>query len=196
MLFPVASPKVIENARQLKALDPIYLYTETTGFGPEDVVIEIGIVDAKGDLVFESLVNPNKAIPADSSAVNGITDDMVANAPQWKDTWPQVKKLLSNRIVGIYNSEFDLRLIKQTQMHCCGSWEFDPRRAFCAMRLYAAFYGDWNPRTNGFRIHKLEQAGKQCNIPLPNSHHAVDDARLTAALMDHIANYPVKQPNQ
>ena len=194
MLFPVASPKVIERAKQIRALDPLYLDTETTGFGPDDVVIEIGIVDAKGDLVFESLVNPNKPIPEESSAINGITDEMVADAPTWKDIWEKVDQVLKNRIVGIYNAEFDLRLLKQTHNHCCGAWNFDNRKAFCAMRMYAAFYGDWNPRSNGYRLQKLEQAGRNCQIALPNSHHAVDDARLTAAVMEYIANYQGK-PN-
>jgi len=192
MLFPVASPKVIERAKQIRALDPLYLDTETTGFGPDDVVIEIGIVDAKGDLVFESLVNPNKPIPKESSAINGITDEMVADAPTWKDIWEKVDQVLKNRIVGIYNAEFDLRLLKQTHNHCCGVWNFDNRKAFCAMRMYAAFYGDWNPRSNGYRLQKLEQAGRNCQIALPNSHHAVDDARLTAAVMEYIANYQGK----
>lgn len=194
MLFSVASPKVIERAKQIRALDPLYLDTETTGFGSDDVVIEIGIVDAKGDLVFESLVNPNKPIPKESSAINGITDEMVADAPTWKDIWEKVDQVLKNRIVGIYNAEFDLRLLKQTHNYCCGAWNFDNRKAFCAMRMYAAFYGDWNPRSNGYRLQKLEQAGRNCQIALPNSHHAVDDARLTAAVMEYIANYQGK-PN-
>ena len=189
MLFPVASPKVIENARQIRALNPVYLDTETTGFGVDDVVIQIGIVDVNGEVLLDSLVNPNKPIPPASIAVHGISDEMVANAPQWKQIWPDVAQILTKSIVGMYNAEFDLRLLRQTHELNGGTWAIDERRFFCAMRQYAAFYGDYNARSSDFRLHKLEQAGAQSNITLPNSHNAVDDARLTAALMDYIAQY-------
>ncbi len=57
------------------------------------------------------------------------------------------------------------------------------------MKLYSAFYGERSLRGNSFRFHKLEAAGAACRIPLPNSHRAVDDARLTAALFKYIAHY-------
>jgi DNA polymerase-3 subunit epsilon len=192
MLFPVASPKVIENARQVRRLNPVYLDTETTGFADTDVVIEIGIVDANGAMLFDSLVNPNRPIPPASIAVHGITNEMVSEAPQWMDIWPQIEKILNMHIIGMYNAEFDLRLLRQTHQHYGGNWNLDERRVFCAMRLYAAFYGDYNARTNGFRMHKLDQAGAQCEITLPNSHRALDDARLTAAIMDYIAKFVPK----
>ncbi len=192
MLFPVASPKVIENARQIRGLSPVYLDTETTGFAEDDVVIEIGIVDVNGIVLLDTLVKPNKPIPPASIVVHGITDEMVADAPQWLEVWPEVEKILNTHIIGMYNAEFDLRLLRQTHQRYGGKWTLDERRVFCSMRLYAAFYGDYNARTNGFRMHKLEQAGAQSEISLPNSHHAVDDARLTAALMDYIALYSPK----
>ena len=206
MSFPVASPIVIENARQIRALNPVYLDTETTGFARDDVVVQIGIVDANGEVILDTLVNPNKPIPPASIAVHGISDEMVADAPQWKEIWPDVVQILNRSIVGMYNAEFDLRLMRQThEMNGGGTWTVDKNRFFCAMLEYAAFYGDIIPRSSGFRkidfygddiervndyrLHKLEQAGAQCGILLPNSHRAVDDARLTAALMDYIAQY-------
>ena len=56
------------------------------------------------------------------------------------------------------------------------------------MKLFAAYYGEWNSRGNGFRSQKLEFAGRLCQIDLPNNHHAVDDARLTAALLCYLAS--------
>jgi len=57
------------------------------------------------------------------------------------------------------------------------------------MKLYAAFYGEVSKRGRGYRFHKLEAAGADCGIPLRNSHRAVDDALLTAALFKYIADY-------
>ena len=58
---------------------------ETTGFGPtRDNVVEIGCVPIDGDAVvyrWETLVNPGIAIPEHATAIHGITNRMVAAAP-------------------------------------------------------------------------------------------------------------------
>lgn len=188
-MFPVANPKVIHKVRQIQAYDPIFIDTETTGFSPDDVVIEIGVVNLEGETLFESLYKPSIPIPDGAIAVHGITETMVANAPSWKDTWPDLRSILEGRFVGMYNAEFDLRMIKQTHERYWLDWPMDDRRFFCMMKLYAAFYGQASARGRGYRFHKLEAAGAACGIPLPNSHRAVDDARLTAALFKYLANY-------
>lgn len=189
MRYPTANPKVIENAKQILELEPIFLDTETTGTGPNDVVIEVGIVDVGGNVLYDSLINPGYPIPAESISVHGISDEMVANAPLWQEAWTGIQKVLEGHVIGIYNAEFDLRLLKQTQKHFSLDWTIDSKRAFCVMKMYAAFYGDWHTKRNSYRFHKLEDAGHMSRIPLPNLHHAADDAKLTAALFTYMANY-------
>ena len=188
-MFPVAHPKVIQRARQFLAYDPIFIDTETTGFSPEDVVIEIGVVNLAGETLFESLFKPSIPIPPDTIAVHGITDEMVAGAPSWKDTWPELSTVLQDRLVGMYNADFDLRMIKQTHDRYWLDWSLDDKRFFCVMKLYAAFYGESSAYGRGYRFHKLETAGAACGIPLPNAHRAVADALLTAELFKYIANF-------
>ena len=63
---------------------PIYYDTETTGIKAEkDRVIEIAAFDPVQDRTFEALVNPGMPIPAEASAVHHITDDMVADSPDF-----------------------------------------------------------------------------------------------------------------
>jgi DNA polymerase-3 subunit epsilon len=188
-MFPLANPKVLQRARQILALDPLFIDTETTGFSPDDVVIEIGVVDLRGRTLYESLFKPAIPIPPDSIAVHGITEDMVAGSPSWKDAWPELMGVLKGRMVGMYNLDFDLRMMKQTHSRYWLDWPMDDRRFFCVMKLYAAFYGQPSPRGRGYRFHKLEAAGAACGIPLPNSHRAVDDALLTAELFKYMADY-------
>ncbi len=61
---------------------------ETTGIDPKkDAIIEISAVKVCGHKVvgeYTTLVNPKRPIPAGASAVNGITDNMVADAPDIK----------------------------------------------------------------------------------------------------------------
>ncbi|QRN82588.1 3'-5' exonuclease [Chloroflexota bacterium] len=188
-MFPKASPKVVERAKQILAYDPVFIDTETTGFTHKDVVIEIGVVDLHGKTLYKSLFKPAIPIPPDSVAVHHITEEMVADAPSWKDAWEEMEPVLKGRLVGMYNAEFDLRMMKQTHERYWLDWPLDDRHFFCVMKLYAAFYGELSTRSRGYRLHKLEAAGAASGIPLPNSHRAVDDALLTAELFRYMANY-------
>jgi len=188
-MYPVANPKVIQRARQLLAYEPIFLDTETTGFSPSDVVIEVGVVDLRGQTLFESLIKSPISIPADAIAVHHITEDMLIDAPTWKEAWETLYQVLKGRMIGAYNSDFDLRMLKQTHQRFWLDWPLEDRSFFCVMKLYAAFYGELSQRRDSFRFHKLEAAGAASGIPLPNSHRATDDAKLTGALFNYIANY-------
>ena len=188
-MFPLASPKVIQRAQQILAYQPLFIDTETTGLTENDVVIEIGVVDLAGNTLFESLVKPSIPIPPDSMAVHGISEAMVASAPSWKDIWPNLQSVLQGHFVGMYNLDFDLRMMKQTHARYWLDWPMDDKRFFCVMKLYAAFYGQPSRQGRGYRFHKLETAGAACSIPLSNAHRAVDDALLTAALFKYIAEY-------
>lgn len=192
IMFPVAHPKTMQSARDLLALNPVFLDTETTGTGPNDLIIEVGIVDLDGNVLYDGLVNPGIPIPLESSAVNEITDAMVADKPTWGQVWLDIEPVLRNRAIGIYNADFDMRLLRQSNAAAGLPWTLENNQAFCVMRLFAAWYGEWNARFNGFRSQKLAFAGNFCGIDLPNSHHAVDDARLTAALLKYLAGYVKK----
>ena len=65
--------------------DYVVFDLETTGINPErDSIIEISALKVKDHRVveeFSTLVNPGRHIPAGATAVNGITDRMVADAP-------------------------------------------------------------------------------------------------------------------
>ena len=113
---------------------------------------------------------------------------MVATADPWPVVWQEIEPILRQRAIGIYNAEFDMRLLKQSNQVHNIPWTLEDEQAFCMMKLFAAYYGEWNPRYNGFKSHKLEYAGYVCQLDLGNSHHAIDDARLTAALLRYIAS--------
>ena len=179
---------MLERARQVIELNPIFLDTETTGIGLYDLVVEVGIVDLDGNVLYNNLINPGRPIPKDSSKVHGITDDMVSDAPSLITAWSEIEDILHDRAIGMYNAEFDYRLMKQSVEHAGLSWSIQ-RTAFCVMNMFAAWYGEWNRRANNFRSQKLEFAGKFCGIDLPNNHHAIDDAKLTAALLKYLAEF-------
>ncbi len=184
--------EAVRQASQLWQANPVYLDTETTGTGPTAEIIEIAIVDQDGRLLFESMVKPRGAIEPDAIRVHGITPDQLKAASGWADVWPQAEAHLNGRRVGTYNSEFDIRMIKQSHQRSWINQRLQEEAFFCIMKLYARFYGAYDPRSRSYRWQTLEQAGQQCRIALPNSHRAKDDALLARALLEYMASWTGK----
>ena len=184
--------EVIQRAKELISRNPVYLDTETTGTGLSANILEIVVIDHDGEILIDSFVKPVGRIDPDAQAVHKITNEILAEAPRWGEVWDQVEAVLSNRLVGIYNAEFDLRLMRQSHTSSWMKWELPPgMEAFCIMKLYAQFYGDWNTRRGSYRWQSLDNAGKQCGIPLSNTHRAKDDTLLTRAIMAYMADQEV-----
>ena len=171
--------KAIQTAREYANFKPVFLDTETTGLHNTAEIVEISMVDHDGDVLLDTLVKPIHTIPWDVTQVHGITDEMVVGAPAWPEVWPQVEKTLEGRYVGIYNAEFDLRMMKQSHLLNGLSWTVSQNRFFCIMKLYAKFYG-------AGRWQKLDSAGRQCGLTLPNTHRAKDDTLLARAVFEHM----------
>ncbi len=65
---------------------PIYYDTETTGVKPgKDRIIEIAAFDPTNNRTFCTFTNPECPIPAESTAITSITDEMVKDAPLIKE---------------------------------------------------------------------------------------------------------------
>jgi DNA polymerase-3 subunit epsilon len=176
------------SAARLMRMQPRYLDTETTGLGPADQIVEIGIIGHDGSVVFESLVRPTVPIPLDASRVHGISTGMVMSAPGWGEIWPLVVEHLEGWPVAIYNADFDLRLVRQSNRRAGIVSSLDPARVTCLMQLYAEFHGEWDGQRRSYRWQSLEAASRQCGLRLPNAHRAVQDAQLARRLLEHMAS--------
>jgi DNA polymerase III subunit epsilon len=177
----------VQEARLLLETNPVYLDTETTGMHQSAEVIEIGVIDDLENVLFDALIKPRGKIDPAAGRIHGITLDELADAPTWEQVWPKAEAVLLNRRIGVYNVEFDLRLIKQSHNRTWLKWALPETNFFDIMKLYARFYGDWDAYHRSFRYQSLELAGRQCGIRLPNAHRAVDDCLLTRALLHHMA---------
>ncbi len=185
-MTPTHRTTAIARAQQILADRPVYLDTETTGLDPRAEIVEIALIDHDGSVLLDSLVKPTRRIPWEATRVHNISNEMVADAPVWADLWPQVQMLLNGRRVGIYNAEFDLRMIQQSHAaHKVGETAAGSN-AFCIMKLYAEFFGERGGYGN-FKWQGLDKAAHQCRIALPNSHRAAADAQLARAVLEFVA---------
>jgi DNA polymerase-3 subunit epsilon len=102
---------------KLQLTRPIaFIDLETTGVTVStDRIVEIAIVKISPDgtkVVKRKLVNPLMPIPAGSTAVHGISDEMVKDAPSFKQIANEVKQFLENCDLGGYNSNrFDIPML-------------------------------------------------------------------------------------
>jgi DNA polymerase III subunit epsilon len=179
-------PVAIQNAQQIINQRPVYLDTETTGIRNIDEIIEIGIIDFDGTVLFESYVRPTQPVPLDSQSIHHITDEMVKNARAWPIIWSTVRGIVNNRVVATYNADFDLRLMRQSLTRYGLLWK-DNLNMFCVMKLYAQFRSECDSRRGSYKYVSLEDAGKACKLTQPNAHRAVADIQLTRALLEYIA---------
>ena len=87
--------------------DYVVFDLETTGVYPEkDVIIESSAIKVSGGEIkekYSTLVNPGRHIPAGATAVNGITDDMVRDAPDIREAMAGFMDFIGNGILVGHN---------------------------------------------------------------------------------------------
>ncbi|MDM8532151.1 3'-5' exonuclease [Anaerolineales bacterium HSG25] len=128
----------------------IIIDTETTGLSRYDEVVEIGIINSRGETVLNTLVKPQRSIHYHAWRVHGINTSMCADAPTFAQLYDQLTEIFTaaSRII-IYNVSFDKRLLNQScQQHGLSPFDFPPHQLQCAMKMYAQLVGR-SRRLNG-----------------------------------------------
>lgn len=108
--------KIIEPNKNLDDIEFTIFDTETTGLEPQsgDRIIEIAAVRFKNKEKisdFQTLVNPNRPISQEAFQVNGISQDMLKDAPQIEAILPKFLDFIQGSLVCSYNAPFDLEFL-------------------------------------------------------------------------------------
>lgn len=173
----------------MRLSDSVILDTETTGLGDDAEVCEISIIDAlTGILLLDTLVKPEKEIPAEAIAIHGISNEMVRYAPCFDEVVPHISRAINGRTLIIYNSEFDTRLMRQSYRHTANECSRDPSSIVCAMKWYAEYFQEPNPKGEGFKWQKLINAAHQMDVDTTDIelHRAKGDCELTRRLINRV----------
>lgn len=158
----------------------IILDTETTGLDNDAQIVEISVIRVSGEVLLNTLVKPTCPIPPEASRIHGITAEIVADAPTWREVWPGVSWLIKQAgQVIIWNVEFDRRLMEQScQAHRLKLppwWAGVPFA--CAMRAYARWYGQWSQKYRSWRFQALG-----------GGHRALGDCRAVVERLEEMRN--------
>lgn len=101
--------------------------TETTGLTPKtDRIVEIGaILFRKDDYLktgevtsFQCFIKQDKPIPADATAINGITDEMVKDGDTEYAALTKFFEFVESRPLFAYNAKFDKDFLLATAKRC------------------------------------------------------------------------------
>jgi DNA polymerase III subunit epsilon len=159
---------------------------ETTGINlGTDRIVEIAIVKIMPDgtrQVKRKLINPEMVIPQQSIDVHGITNEMVKDAPTFKQAGNEIKQFLESCDLGGYNSnKFDIPLLVEEFLRTGQDFKTDGRKLVDVQKVFHMM----EPRT-------LSAAYKfYCGKELENAHSAEVDATATWEVLDaQIEKYP------
>lgn len=121
------------------------------------------------EVLLDTLVNPGIPIPSEASAIHGITDDRVADAPLWTDVAGRVADLLGTAdLVVAYHLPYDLGILH-------AATGFRPEHLTCGLVLE-------NVVAKYEKGKKLTDACRRRGIPL-DAHNAAGDCTALAHLL-------------
>ncbi|MBV9988461.1 MAG: 3'-5' exonuclease [Chitinophagaceae bacterium] len=163
-----------------------FIDLETTGVNISiDRIIEIAIVKISPDgtrVVKRKLINPLMPIPAASSAIHGITDEMVKDAPSFKQAANELKQFMDNCDLGGYNSNrFDIPMLIEEFLRIGIDFNTDGRKLVDVQKIF----------------HMMEQRTLSaaykfyCQKTLEGAHSAEIDATATWEILEaQLERYP------
>lgn len=153
---------------------------ETTGgHASAGSITEIAILIHDGMQVverFSTLINPHRPIPRYVQALTGITDDMVADAPDFSEVARQVFDLLQGNIFIAHNVNFDYSFLR-FQLDACG-YKLQSKK-LCTVRLSRKIFP-------GFPSYSLGNLCRQLGIDIKQRHRAMGDAAATVTLFEKL----------
>ena len=164
----------------MKNLEYAIVDIETTGGNASHSrITEIAIIIHDGLKVidrWETLVNPQKEIPAAIFALTGITDEMVRDAPIFDTISDKVFELLSDRIFVAHNVNFDYSFVRHELERAGLNWT---AKKLCTVRAARKI----KPGMVSYSLGRLCQS---LGIDLDNRHRAGGDADATAILFTRL----------
>ena len=157
--------------------------TETTGVGEQDRVCEVGWIEIDQDFNIlgrvESLIDPERLIPAEASAIHGLTNKQVENSPTMDEFFSMSdpscfgSKIVDPVVLIGHRIAFDHRFLKP--------YFTDVVQEICTLRWSRKLYPDSGNHQLSTMIYAL-------NLPLSEgAHRVMADVLTSFHLCKHVA---------
>lgn len=164
------------DADVLSRLSYVVVDVETTGgraYGGDRITEVAAVVVRNGQLceVFETLVNPQRPIPAFITQLTNISSEMVKDAPTFATVEPELLDFISGNVFAAHNANFDWRFICAEVFHASGQQLVG--RRLCTVRLARKILPQLPRRS-------LDHVANYYGVEISGRHRAAGDAIATA----------------
>jgi len=170
--------------RPLRQVTYVVFDLETTGLRPSegDEVVALAAVRVVNGRVltmetFDRLVNPGRAIPADSTRIHGITDEQVKDKPPFAVVLPQFRSFAADAVLVAHNAAFDLTFVHRTAEECGIRFDLPVLDTL----LLSAYLDPDEPD------HSLDAIAARLGMTFIQRHSALGDCLVTAAILVRFA---------
>ena len=154
----------------------IFFDLETTGVDiTRDRIVEICYIKVYPDgreVEYCKRINPGMHIPEGASAVHGIYDEDVKDAPTFAHIADQVRAFIGDSVVLAHNAGFDLKVLKATVRYY--GIDFEDVDYICTWKLSKKLYPELPSRS-------LDSLARRINFTFSH-HNALEDAKAYAAV--------------
>jgi DNA polymerase-3 subunit epsilon len=142
-----------------------------------DRITEVAVVQVKNGqsrVLFESLINPDRHIPAFISSLTNITPEMVRAAPRFAEVAPQIAGALEGSLFVAHNAAFDWRFLSVEMQRATGRPLSGTR--LCTVKMARRLVPTLRQRS-------LDHIADFFGITITARHRAGGDAVATAAVL-------------
>lgn len=183
----------------------VFIDVETTGLDPAKGhrIIEIGAIAMENNRSiseFQSLVQISYPIPRYVSKIHGITNDMLTDQPTPEQIYPEIRNFISDSLLVAHNAKFDVGFLRSefsrlnlrlTNQSLC-TLEISRRRLarlpnYKLSTVYRYLVGTVGDMFQNGDVMRKPEGSASCprkneTCPQIQQHHALDDARMVAAI--------------
>lgn len=171
----------------LKLTRPLaFIDLETTGINlSADRIVEIGMIKILPDgnkSVKRKLLNPEMVISQASVDIHGITNEMVKDAPSFKQAANDIKQFLDNCDLSGYNSNrFDIPMLMEEFLRVEVEFDMKGRKLVDVQKVFHMM--EQRTLTAAYKFY--------CQKNLEGAHSAEADARATMEILEaQVDRYP------
>src|SRR5690606_11185258 len=163
----------------LAALSAVVLDCETTGLEVGRArIVSLGAVRLQGARLYaqanlDYLVRPGIPIPASATAIHGIGNALVGNAPTIGELLPQLTELVGKGAIVGHNIGYDLTVLANEATRSGVAWQAPP--ALDTALLMAVLEPDMTSLS-------LEDVAERLAVDLRGRHTALGDALMAAEI--------------
>jgi len=170
--------KNLTHSHHIDEVDYLVIDVETTGLSADkgDRVCEIGAVKLRGGAIIEtfgSLIDPERPISYGAYSVNGISPEMLANAPVFSGIADKIRQMMEGSVLVAYNAPFDYSFLANEFRLLAYPLMTNP--VIDALSLARQLFP-------GLQTYRQDNVARVAGISFPVKHRALEDATTTAQL--------------